>query len=217
MNTTVLGRGVLPGYHGSPAGHWQRAAPYFFPMDRVDSRSSPVGQGGPAQPALVSLWRRSPPACLPSHIAHVSAVFRRWPWCLDGPLCPNRTVPRGCKYHVHMATGPAPLDRGRRGWGPMLTLPWSPHQGCWNTSRPRGFPYSRSGSTGECPQGACVGNWVPRAILMCWLPQLVPEEAPASRGAGAHPAERGLQGPLAQHDCGPLSGGLARLCRRRRG
>ncbi|XP_046956704.1 serine/threonine-protein kinase STK11 isoform X3 [Lynx rufus] len=47
--------------------------------------------------------------------------------------------------------------------------------------------------------------------------QLVPEEAPAIRGARAHPAKLGLQGPLARHDSGALPGGSAWLRGRQRG
>lgn len=108
-------------------------------------------------------------------------------------------------YGHPWASPPLPSRGGASAHADPCTHHRSPWQECWNTSRPRGFPYSRSGSTGRSRQTRqeawdvglrCSDSGPPSPSLpVCFstpgfgvapghpdlqLLQLVPEEAPTS-------------------------------------
>lgn len=109
------------------------------------------------------------------HTPTGSASLPSHPSALASLSCRGQALGGGPSEHSELGvlvicTGPCSLgSSGHRRAGAVclvLTRPSpcrSPHQGCWSTSRPRGSPYSRSGSTGEgCPsqhrRGRCRGQ-----------------------------------------------------------
>ncbi|XP_045360042.1 serine/threonine-protein kinase STK11 isoform X5 [Camelus bactrianus] len=119
------------------------------------------------------------------------------------------TIPGDCGPPLSDLLKGSAGESGASRWGPRLHLPRSVRLGVFVPMPAAHLAEARPGRDAGIRAGQEVFHTADQTA------QLVPEEAPAGRGAGAHPAERRLQGPVAWHDGGAIPGGPARLCRRR--